>query len=122
MSRRITTIAAAALAAAAVAAPTASAVPDFPVSAGASPVPERTTGTAALSSSQPAVPVPERTTEPDVAPVPVAGPTVVVEADDGPAFDWGSAAIGAGVALAIILLGVAAASVTSRHGRLRPSH
>jgi hypothetical protein len=121
MSRRIITVTAAAVAAAAVAvaAPTASAVPDYPASS-SGPVPERTTEPAAVSSSRPVAPVPERTTEPET--LPVAGPTVVVETADEPAFDWASAAIGAGVALAVLLFGLAAAATTSRHGRLRPSH
>ena len=123
MSRTITRISLAAIAAAALAAPTAFAMPDFAVSAG-SPVPERTTeppSGATLVSSSPA-PVPERTTEPAT---PVAGPTIVVEADSSSPFDWGSAAIGAGVVLAALLLAGAATVTTMRHhhhGRLRPTH
>ena len=45
------------------------------------------------------------------------GPPVVVEADESSGFDWGSAAIGAGVAAGIVLLAGATATTTVRHRR-----
>ena len=120
MFNPLTRITVVALAALAVAAPGAFAMPDFPVNSTA-PVPERTTEPATLQAVEASpAPVPERVTEPAV--IPVAGPTVVVEADEASTFDWGAAAIGAGIVLAVVLLGAAAAAATSRHGGLRPSH
>ena len=54
------------------------------------------------------------------ATVRVPGPTVVVEADTQ-GFDWGSAAIGAGVVGGVLLLG-AAGGASTRLGRMRASH
>ena len=98
--RRLTCSLAAALAAAAPAAPAAIAMPDYPV-------------TPTGADRTPAAAAPE--------PVRVPGPTVVVEADEASGFDWGSAAVGAGVAAAIALLAGAAAMTVARHGRLRPT-
>jgi hypothetical protein len=95
LQRRLIRSLAATLAAMALLAPSAVAMPDFPVNpAGGG------------KSEQLAVET-----------VQVPGPTVVVEADESSGFDWGSAAIGAGVAAAIVLLTGAAASVTVRHRR-----
>ena len=52
---------------------------------------------------------------PDPRQISVPGPTVVVEADDSTGFDWGAAAIGAGLAAALMLL--AAAGVTYQRHR-----
>ena len=78
--------------------------------AGAMPGPELTHNPASQDASAVSAPAPLR----------VPGPTVVVEAD-ATGFDWGSAAIGAGVAFGVLLLG-AAAGGAMRHGHLRPSH
>ena len=96
--RRLTCSLAAMLAAAALTAPAASAIPDYPT--GPSPVVEG-----------PAASAPES--------VRVPGPTVVVEADESSGFDWSSAAVGAGIAAAMILLGGAAAVTAARQGRMR---
>ena len=101
MTRRLTCSLAAALAAAALAAPAANARPDY--STGPSP---RVDHTAVATAPEPAR---------------VPGPTVVVEADESSGFDWGSAAVGAGVAAAIVLLAGAAAMTVARHGRIRPT-
>jgi hypothetical protein len=95
LHRRITRSLALGLAVAGLAAPTAMAVPDYPQS---------TPGAAPAAS--PAAPEPVR----------VAGPSVVVEADEASGFDWGSAAIGAGVAAAMVLLATGAALTVVRHG------
>src|SRR5687768_7028559 len=87
---------AAAVAALALLAPTAAARSDYP----AGPV-------SASSGGGPAV----------AETVRVPGPTVVVEADESSGFDWGSAAIGAGIAGALVLLAGAAAATTVRHRR-----
>ena len=103
--RRIIRILAAALAASSLGAPTAYAMPDDPITS-----PAASESTAADTGS--AAP----------APVSVPGPTVVVEADEGSSFDWGSAAIGAGVAAAIVRLGGVGATTAARHGRFRAGH
>ena len=105
--RRIIRILAAALAATSLGAPAAHAMPDYPTTS-----PSASESTAADTST--ATPTP----------VSVPGPTVVVEADEGSSFDWGSAAIGAGVAAAIVLLGGVGATTAVRHGRFRtgPAH
>ena len=95
LHRRLTHSLVAALAAAALLAPSAVAKPDFPI------------GPAPSAESA----------EPAVETVRVPGPTVVVEADESSGFDWGSAAIGAGIATAIGLLAGAAAGTTVRHRR-----
>jgi hypothetical protein len=100
--KRFTSITAAALVAAALAAPAAQAMPDT------------TIGNGTASSSVSSSPSPE--------PARVAGPTVVVEADKASSFDWGSAAIGAGIVAGVFLLAAAAMVTTGRHGRLRPTH
>ena len=53
----------------------------------------------------------------DAQTVRVPGPTVVVEADESFGFDWGSAAIGAGVVAATMLLVCAADVATFRRRR-----
>ena len=102
-TRRITRIAAAALAATAVGAPTAFAMPDRPI-----------------SSHTPESAITRLANNPETVNVP--GPTVVVEADQGSGFDWGSALIGAGVLAAIMLLAYAGVSTVSRHRGVRTAH
>ena len=97
--QRLFSTTAVALAAVAIAAPVA----------GARPGPELTPNPASQDAPATAV----RTVE-------VPGPTVVVEAD-AQGFDWGSAAIGAGVVGGVLLLG-AAGGASTRHVRMRPSH
>lgn len=95
LHRRLTRSLAAAAAALALLAPSAAARSDYPVG----PQPDSV-------RSGPAVET-----------VRVPGPTVVVEAASAPGFDWDSAAIGAGVAGAIVLLSSAAATTTVRRRR-----
>ena len=104
MLRRLTSLFAAALAALALAAPAAVAMPDYPLPSGPG------------GNGVPAANVTQEPTQTETIRVP--GPTVVVEADDE-GFDWGSAAIGAGIALGVALLAGAVAMTASRHGRIR---
>jgi hypothetical protein len=92
--RRITRCVAAALAVTALAAPSALARSDYPVTP---------------------------TGAPAVQPVSVPGPSVVVEAEEASAFDWESAAVGAGISIALVLLAGGAAMIVVRHGRTRPT-
>ena len=88
MFRRPISALAAVLATGAVLAPAAGAVSDYPMSSKG----------AAGGSAAPAVET-----------IRVPGPTVVVEADEATGFDWGSAGIGAGVSVALVLLAAGAA-------------
>ena len=99
-TRRLIHVVAAALAAVAVSAPTAMAMPDRPIS-------EHATGSAISRLAS----TPETVTVP--------GPTVVVQGSESSGFDWGSAAIGAGVLAALMLLAYAGVSTISRHGGIR---
>ena len=101
--RRITRSVVAALAVLALGAPAAVAIPDYP------------TGPSPIVDSGPAAsgPAPE--------PVSVPGPTVVVESDESSGFDWGSAAVGAGVLAGLVLLGGAATMTLGRNRRFRPT-
>ena len=121
-------IAAVALAALALTAPIAPAKP-FETGSGSEgasvPVaPERITNEPAAQEPARVVVAPERVTNELPASVSrVPGPTVVVEADDSPGFDWGSAGIGAGTILALALLAAGGMLLLGRHGtHLRPSH
>lgn len=103
-NHRFTTTLAAGLAVAAVGAPVASAMPDYPLTpSGQKEIRIAPPPTAAERASQP---------------VRVAGPAVVVEADEQSGFDWGSAAIGAAVAAAMVLLAMGAAQAAVRHHHL----
>jgi hypothetical protein len=95
-SRQLTCSLAAALAAAAISAPAALAMPDYSMTP---PGADRIQDAAAP------------------APVQTPAPTVV-EADDASGFDWSSAAVGAGVGAALLLL-TGAGAMTARHGRVR---
>lgn len=127
--QRLARITAAALAALALTAPVAPAKPfeTGTASEGTSPAvaPERITNEPAAAPAPTRVVVaPERVTNELPPSVPrVAGPTVVVEADDGPGFDWGAAGIGAGIVVGLALLALGGATLAGRSGtRLRPSH
>ena len=56
---------------------------------------------------------------PTGTPAPTESPVVVVDPNEG--FDWGDAGLGAGSAVAIALLGGAAAAVFTRRRRI-PAH
>lgn len=56
---------------------------------------------------------------PTVSPAPTEPPVVVVDPNEG--FDWGDAGLGAGAAVAIALVGGAAAAVLTRRRRI-PAH
>src|SRR5688500_5224293 len=101
--RRITCSVATALAVAALSAPSAFAIPDYPT--GPSP---HVDSPAVVAAAAP-------------EPVSVPGPTVVVESDESSGFDWGSAAIGAGILGAIVLIAGATATSFGRNNRFRPT-
>jgi hypothetical protein len=87
------------------------------------PAPDQATGAPSQVTAAPvyrAAPAPDQAT-PTSTPAPVRAavqiqpaPTVTASVDEG--FDWGSAAIGAGIAGALLLLFAAGASVAARHG------
>ena len=127
--KRLARITTAALAALAVMAPVAPAKPfetgSDSESTSVAVAPERVTnGPAPAPQPSRVVVAPERVTNELPPSVPrIAGPTVVVEADDGPGFDWGAAGIGAGTILGIALLAAGGMTLAGRHGtRLRASH